>query len=83
LAIGERLMEVRKWLPENSINFTARVIEPIEKAMADAASAGQTYSPSLGEQLALWIHSPVIGILAFVLLAYSLYHFARKPLESQ
>jgi hypothetical protein len=28
-----------------------------------------------------WIHdSALIGVLAFATLAYSLYHFARKPL---
>lgn len=81
LAIGERLLEVRKWLPENSINFAARVIAPIEKAVAEAAKAGQVYTPTAGAQAALAIHSPFVGIAAFLLLAYSLYYFARKPLE--
>jgi putative OPT family oligopeptide transporter len=82
LAIGERLLEVREVLPENSINFAARVVAPIEKAMAAAEEAGQVYAPSAGEKLALLIHSPWVGMLAFFLLAYSLYYFAKKPLDA-
>jgi hypothetical protein len=35
----------------------------------------------LVEQAVLLFHSPVTGILTFVLLGYSLFHFARKPLK--
>jgi hypothetical protein len=82
LAIGLRLLEVRGWLPENVINFGARVVAPIEAAIAGAAKAGQAYAPTFGEQLALVVHSPWVGMIAFGLLAYSLYYFARKPLAA-
>jgi putative OPT family oligopeptide transporter len=81
LAIGETLLEVRQWIPEHAINFAARVVAPIEKAISAAEKAGEAYAPSLGERLALLVHSPWVGMLAFALLAYSLYHFARKPLR--
>jgi putative OPT family oligopeptide transporter len=81
LAIGERLAEVREWLPENSINFGARVVAPIEAALAKAAASGQTYDLSAGQQLALLVHSPWVGMLAFFALAASLYYYARKPLS--
>jgi putative OPT family oligopeptide transporter len=74
-AIGLRLLGISQ-----RINFEALVVAPTEKAMAAAEKAGQVHSPTLGEQLALLVHSPWVGIIAFGLLAYSLYYFARKPL---
>jgi putative OPT family oligopeptide transporter len=76
LAIFERLLEVWKVLPANLINFEARVVAPI----AEAARTGA--SPGAFEQLALLVHSPIVGMLGFAVLGYSLYHFARKPLET-
>jgi ATP/ADP translocase len=74
-AIGLRLLGI-----SDKINFEALVAAPIEKSIAAAAKAGQAYSPTLGEHLALAVHSPWVGMIAFGLLAYSLYYFARKPL---
>jgi uncharacterized oligopeptide transporter (OPT) family protein len=76
-AIGLRLVRASE-----KINFEALVVAPIERAVAAAAKAGEVYSPTFGEELALLIHSPWVGMLAFALLAYSLYFFARKPLAS-
>jgi putative OPT family oligopeptide transporter len=55
LAIGVRLLETQKVLPENSIAF--------------------------GRFLGLE-NSNVIGMIAFALLGFSLYYYARKPLET-
>jgi putative OPT family oligopeptide transporter len=74
-AIGMRLMGISE-----RINFETIVVAPIEQAIAAAEKAGQAYAPTLGEQAALLVHSPWVGMLSFGLLAYSLYHFARKPL---
>jgi ATP/ADP translocase len=63
------------------INFETLVVAPIEAAAAAAEKAGAPLSLSFGQQLALILHSPWVGMLAFAALAYSLYHFARKPLE--
>jgi putative OPT family oligopeptide transporter len=81
LAIGERLAEVQKWLPANVINVEARVIAPLEKAIEEAARSGSVYAPSFVEQVAHFFHSPLTGMLAFALLGFSLFHFARKPLQ--
>ncbi len=83
LAIGVKLIETRGWLPENALSFAANVVRPIEQMVAKAAGAGQEASLTLGQQLALLVHSHWLGILGFALLAFSLYHFARKPLEDK
>jgi putative OPT family oligopeptide transporter len=77
-AIGLRLLGISQ-----KINFETLVATPIEQAMGAAEKAGQAYAPTLGEQAALFIHSPWVGMLSFGLLAYSLYYFARKPLGSK
>jgi hypothetical protein len=79
LGIAARLMEYRKWIPENAINFTAKVVAPIQKALAENLA----YQPSFGERIALYINSPWMAMLVFGSLAFSLYYFARKPLENQ
>jgi uncharacterized oligopeptide transporter (OPT) family protein len=76
LAIGMRLLGI-----SDRINFETLVVAPIEAAAAAAEKAGAPLSLSFGQQLALILHSPWVGMLAFAALAYSLYHFARKPLE--
>lgn len=81
LGIAERLLEYRGWIPENAINVAAGVVKPIEDAIKSAEESHQAISLTGGERLALAIHSPWMGMLAFGLLAFSLYHFARKPLE--
>ena len=57
LAIGVKILEKRKTIPENAINIGSRL-------------------PALHDNM--WI-----AILAFFALAFSLYYFARKPLENE
>jgi hypothetical protein len=81
LAIALRLVESAGWLPQNSISFAVHVVAPIQAAIAEATKAGREPILSLGQNLALVVHSHALGIVAFGLLAYSAYHFARKPLK--
>jgi len=90
LGVGGKILEtnplhlrVLETFPKDALSFTQHVVVPIEEALSAGAKAGQPYSLGLGERLALLVHSPVMGILAFALLGYSLYYFARKPLESE
>ena len=76
LAIVLRLLGI-----SDKINFETLVVAPIAASIAAAEKAGQTMELSLGQHAALILHSPWIGMLAFGALAFSLYYFARKPLE--
>jgi ATP/ADP translocase len=76
LAIVLRLFGI-----SDKINFETLVVAPIEAAVAEAEKAGQHLELTFGQHAALVLHSPWVGMLAFGALAFSLYHFARKPLE--
>jgi putative OPT family oligopeptide transporter len=80
LAIGVKVVETQGWLRENVLSFAANVVRPAEALVAEAARAGQEASLTLGQQLALLVHSHWVGVFAFAALAFSLYHYARKPL---
>ncbi|HEX5432831.1 MAG TPA: hypothetical protein VFY05_01225, partial [Candidatus Angelobacter sp.] len=53
-----KVMEAKRWLPENSIAWGPRLI------------------PGLA-------NSNILSVIMFGLLGYSLYYFARKPLQTE
>ena len=75
-AIGLRLLGISE-----KINFEALVVAPIEKAIGSRRRPG--LFADLRRAAGAPVHSPWVGMLAFGLLAYSLYYFARKPLASR
>ncbi|HET7295219.1 MAG TPA: oligopeptide transporter, OPT family [Vicinamibacteria bacterium] len=76
LAIVLRLLGI-----SDRINFATLVVAPVEAARVAAEKVGQPLELTFGQHAALVLHSPWVGMLAFAALAFSLYHFARKPLE--
>jgi len=65
LAIVIKVMEDAKWLPENML----RIIS--DKHLRELAAAGQSH----------WTQEPFLAVAMFVLLAGSLFFFARKRLD--